>query len=76
MIALIHRCTRVENPGEGVQDVFAKIPRGGSRVVGKIARGGPPILRFILLLPPLCASMHLLAVFNFDACFQILRLCF
>ncbi len=24
-----HRCTRVENPGEGVRDVFAKIPRGG-----------------------------------------------
>jgi hypothetical protein len=23
-----HRCTRVENPGEGVRDVFAKIPRG------------------------------------------------
>jgi hypothetical protein len=21
-----HRCTRVENPGEGVPDVFAKIP--------------------------------------------------
>jgi len=24
----MHRCTRVENPGEGVPDVFAKIPRG------------------------------------------------
>ncbi len=23
-----HRCTRVENPGEGVPEVFAKIPRG------------------------------------------------
>ncbi len=45
-----HRCTRVENPGEGVRDVFAKIPRGGSRVAGKIARGGPPILCFIAFL--------------------------
>jgi hypothetical protein len=43
----MHRCTRVENPGEGVRD---QIPRGGSRVSGKIARGGPPILCFIAFL--------------------------
>ncbi len=36
--------------GEGVLEVFAKIPRRGSRVSGKIARGGPPILRFIAFL--------------------------
>jgi hypothetical protein len=35
-----HRCTRVENPGEGVRDVFAKIPRG-SRLSEKIAWGVP-----------------------------------
>ncbi len=34
------RCTQVENPGEGVAQIFAKIPRGGgSRLSGKIARG-------------------------------------
>jgi hypothetical protein len=42
------RFTPVENPGEGVPEVFAKIPRG-SRVPGKIARG-PPILGFIAFL--------------------------
>ncbi len=31
-----HTCAQVENPGEGVCDVFAKIPRG-SRLSGKIA---------------------------------------
>ena len=36
-----HRCTRVKNAGEGVPDVFAKIPRGG---------GGPPISGFIAFL--------------------------
>ncbi len=45
-----HRCTVVGNPGEGVPDVIAKIPRGGSRLAGKIARGGPPILCFIAFL--------------------------
>jgi len=25
-VSISHRCTRVENPGEGVPDVFAKIP--------------------------------------------------
>jgi hypothetical protein len=46
-----HRCTRVENPGEGVPDVFLpKSLRGGSRLSGKIAKGGPPILGFIAFL--------------------------
>ncbi len=46
-----HRCTRVKNPGEGVLEVFAKIPRG-SRLSGKNARGagGPPISGFIAFL--------------------------
>ncbi len=33
-----HRCTQVENPGEGVPEVFAKIP-WGSRLSGKITKG-------------------------------------
>jgi hypothetical protein len=48
-VTLIHRCTRVKNPGEGVLEVFAKIPRG-SRLSGKNARGGPPISGFIAFL--------------------------
>jgi hypothetical protein len=37
--------------GGGVLEVFAKTPRGeGSRVLRKIARGGPPILCFIAFL--------------------------
>jgi hypothetical protein len=35
----IHRCTRVENPGEGVRDVFAKIPRGGQGFREKLPGG-------------------------------------
>ena len=34
-----HRCTRVENPGEGVRDVFAKIPRGGQGFQQKLPGG-------------------------------------
>jgi hypothetical protein len=45
-----HICTRVENPGEGVRDVFAKIPRGGVKGFGKNCLGGPPILGFIAFL--------------------------
>jgi hypothetical protein len=36
---LLHRCTRVENPGEGVRDVFAKIPRGGQGFQEKLPGG-------------------------------------
>ncbi len=43
----VHRCTRVENPGKGVPDVFAKIPRGGSRLSGKNCLGRDPISGFI-----------------------------
>jgi hypothetical protein len=39
---------RVENPREGVPEVFAKILRG-SRFSRKIARRGPPISGFIIL---------------------------
>jgi hypothetical protein len=35
----MHRCTRVENPGEGVRDVFAKIPRGGQGFQEKLPGG-------------------------------------
>jgi hypothetical protein len=34
-----HRCTRVENPGEGVRDVFVKIPRGGQGFQEKLPGG-------------------------------------
>jgi hypothetical protein len=44
-----HRCTRVENPGEGYL-MFLPKSLGGSRVSGKIAWGGPPILGFIAFL--------------------------
>ncbi len=37
---LVHRCTRVENPREGVRDVFAKIPRGGVKGFRKNCQGG------------------------------------
>jgi hypothetical protein len=41
----------VENPGEGVPEISAKIPRRGSRLSGKIVRGvRPPILGFIAFL--------------------------
>jgi hypothetical protein len=43
---LIQRCTRVENPGEGVAQFVAKI-WGGARLSGKIAKEGSPILGFI-----------------------------
>jgi hypothetical protein len=36
----IHRCTRVENPREGVPDVFAKISRDGQGFQEKLAGGG------------------------------------
>jgi hypothetical protein len=45
-----HRCTRVENPGEGVPDVFCQNPWGGSRLSGKIAWVGPTISGFIAYL--------------------------
>jgi len=35
-----HRCTRVENPGEGVPEVFAKIPGGGQGSQEKLPGGG------------------------------------
>jgi hypothetical protein len=44
-----NRCTRFENPGEGVPEFFAKIPRG-SMLSGKIAWGVPPISGFIAFL--------------------------
>jgi hypothetical protein len=36
--------------GRGYLMFFAKIPRGGSRLSGKIAWGGPPISGFIAFL--------------------------
>ncbi len=41
-----HRCTRVENPGEGVRDVFAKIPRGGVKGFRKNCQGGSTYFAF------------------------------
>ena len=34
-----HRCTRVKNPGEGVPDVFDKIPQGGQGLQEKLPWG-------------------------------------
>ena len=44
-----HRCTLVENLGLRVARVFAKMP-GGTRLSGKITRGGPLILDLIAFL--------------------------
>jgi hypothetical protein len=41
-----HRCARVENPGEGVPEVFAEIPRG----VMAFMPGGPSLSGFIAFL--------------------------
>jgi hypothetical protein len=41
----IHRCTRVENPGEVVAQIFAKIP-GGYKAFGKKCQGGSPYFGF------------------------------
>jgi hypothetical protein len=41
----------VENPGEGVSEVFAKIPRGGGgKTFKKNCLRGPPISGFIAFL--------------------------
>ncbi len=40
-----HRCTRVENPEEGVAQIFSKIP-GGQGFPDKVARGWVPYLGF------------------------------
>jgi hypothetical protein len=48
--AWFNRCTGVENPGEGVPDVFCQNPLEGSRLSGKIAWGGPSISGFIAFL--------------------------
>ncbi len=42
-----HRCTRVENPGEGVPDVFAKIPKRGQGFLDKLP-GGVPLFQVLL----------------------------
>ncbi len=47
VFVLNNRCTRVENPGEGVAQIFAKIP-GGQGLPNKIA--GVPFLGFIVFL--------------------------
>ena len=43
-----HRCTRVENPGERVWDVFAKIPRGGGQGFHEKLPGGVPLFWVLL----------------------------
>jgi hypothetical protein len=45
----IHRCAWVENPGEGVPEVFAKIPRGVKAFRKKMI-GGVPLFRVIAFL--------------------------
>jgi hypothetical protein len=44
-----HSCKQVENSGERVPEVFAKIIRG-SRLSRKNEKWGPPILGFIAFL--------------------------
>jgi hypothetical protein len=39
-----HKCTRVENPGEGVPEFFAKIPKGGQVFQEKMPGGGGPLI--------------------------------
>ena len=47
----LHRNTQFENPGEGVPDVFAKIPRGVKGFREKLPGGpGSPISGFNALL--------------------------
>jgi hypothetical protein len=62
-----HRYTRFENPGDGVVEVFAKIPGGGGGQGFRDAMGGPlfwVLLHFYYQVfhpstppPPQCASM-------------------
>ena len=74
------RCTRVEQPGEGVPEVFAKIPRGVQGFQEKLPGGSPYFgfycifyckcfeicLRGVLYLPvPLTPPMIDDLVFNF-----------
>jgi hypothetical protein len=42
----IHRCTRVENPEEGLPGVFANIPRGGGQGYQEKLPGGLAISGF------------------------------
>ncbi len=49
------RCTRVENPGDGVPDVFCQNPKGGQGFQEKLPGGGAgggglPILGFSAFL--------------------------
>ncbi len=44
----IHRCTRVENPGEGVPDVFCQNPKGGQGFQEKMPGGGVPLFQVLL----------------------------
>jgi hypothetical protein len=46
MLSVVNRSTRVDNPGEGVAQIFAIIP-GGQGFPDKIAREGP--LLWVLL---------------------------
>jgi hypothetical protein len=46
---LKHRCPQVENPEEGVPEVFAKIPRG-VKALRKNCQLGPPISGFVAFL--------------------------
>jgi hypothetical protein len=43
------RCTRVENPGEGIPEVFAKIPGGGGGQGFQVKlQWGVPLFRALL----------------------------
>jgi hypothetical protein len=42
-----HKCTQFENPGEGVPDFFAKIPRG-VKAFRKNCLGGVPLFWVLL----------------------------
>ena len=59
----VHKCTGVENPREGVPDVFCQNPQGGggSRLSGKIAWGSP-YFRFYCIFINKCFEICLRGV--------------
>jgi hypothetical protein len=49
----------VENPGEGLAQIFAQNPRGGLCFLDKIANGGSPISGFIAFLFKIFLKIYL-----------------
>jgi hypothetical protein len=66
----LHICTRVENPGEGVPEVFSKFQRGGGVTVGVLYLSlGSPFLSMSTPSAPLHTHVFLARLslfFNFS----------